>query len=884
MLISASANQSEPFATFGSYLRFLRRRARLTQRELAVAVNYSEGQICHLERGRRAPELATLAALFVPALYLDQAPDESARLLALAAAHHTPTVELDLGDPRPVAVATNAPGPALPLIGRAQQRAAIRVLLETPTVRLVTLIGPPGVGKTHLALQIAQDLQGSFPDGVHFIDLTSISDAALLAPLIAQALDLGEDVHTEPLAILQHGLRGQRALLVLDNFEQVVAAAPLLAKLLSAAPGIVLLVTSQVALRLQAEHVFSVPPLPVPDLGHLPEIDALAKIESVALLIARLRAVNPDLELTPINALPLAAICVRVDGLPLAIELVASRGNLLEPQELLTEVAQRFQQLRRRGRDVPPRHQTLTAALSWSHKQLSLGAQALFARLSVFVGKWSIDVVEAVCDLDQVGRAVTHDWLEELIEHSLVQRHAHHGETYLGMLVMVRLYAQEQLHLRNEADLLQNRLLTTYIERAEYAEQKLSFSAEQKLWMARLEAEHDTIRVLLGWSLESGNYTQGLRLVGALWRFWYMRGMLREGRRWLETFLALPLQGSAATRAHALDGAGILAWRQGEYAQADVWLGMALDIYRSEQHQRGEARVLSHLGMLKAERGEYEQALIAYEASLAIYHMLDDSIGAAGVLHNLGNLHCHQNNHPRAMEIYTECLTIYQQHASYADIALISLGIGAVARDQGQGEVASVAFIRSLEIARTLGDEWTVATALLNLGDIACDHGETAEAQRHFNAALAIFERLGDQQQMTVIQSRLALVAFLSGDRASAVDLYRQSLMLANALGFQPGLAEGLEGLASCATQDQPLLAARLYATAAALRETLGLPISLADQPRHQQALCATQRGVDPLAWAAAWRDGQQLAPSRAIALALTSVPHPYPSPGGRGG
>ncbi len=260
---------------------------------------------------------------------------------------------------------------------------------------------------------------------MRFIDLSAITQAALVVPTVAQALDLTEDSRQEPTAALQAALREQRTLLVLDNLEQVVAVAPVLAELLAAAPGLTLLLTSRVALRLRAEHVVGVPPLVVPDLGQLPPLDTLAQIESVALLLARLRAANPDLTLTAANALPLAAICVRVDGLPLAIELVASRGRLLSPQELLSEVAQRFRQLRQRGHDVPSRHRTLTAALSWSYEQLSPGAQALFARLSVFVGRWSIDSVEPVCDLELAGRDQVLDQLDELIEHSLIQRHDH---------------------------------------------------------------------------------------------------------------------------------------------------------------------------------------------------------------------------------------------------------------------------------------------------------------------------------------------------------------------------------------------------------------------------------------------------------------------------
>ncbi|NTV62959.1 MAG: tetratricopeptide repeat protein, partial [Oscillochloris sp.] len=757
------------------------------------------------------------------------------------------------------------------LIGRAAQRAALAALITSADVRLLTLTGPPGVGKTHLALQLAQDLAAQFSGGVSFIDLSPLSEAALVLPTIVQALGLDAQTDRDPAAALQSALRERRTLLVLDNVEQVAGVAPQLAGLLAAAPQLKLLLTSRVALRLRAEYVFCLPPLALPDLAHLPPPDALAQVESVALLLARLRAVRPELALTSANALALAAICVRVDGLPLAIELVASRGSLLSPQELLGEVTLRFRQLRRRSHDVPLRHQTLTAALSWSYDQLSPAAQALFARLSVFVGHWRIDAVEAVCDLEGLGRDLTLDLLDDLVAHSLVQRHDHHGEMRLGMLAMVRTYAHEQLGVRGESAALHQRLLATCIELAERAEEQLLFGAEQAVWMARVEAEHDTIRAALGWALSSGAHTQGLRLAGALWRYWYMRGMLCEGRRWLEQLLALPPTGSPSVRAHALDGLGILAWRQGEYAQAEVWLDAALALYRAAPNRRGEARVLGHIGMVTAERGAFAQALTSYEASLPLYRALGDSVGAASVLHNLGNLHCQQNNHESAMALYRECLAIYEQRGSAADIALISLGIGAVARDQGQAEAAGTAFARSLDLARGLGDEWTAGTALLNIGDIACDRGEADLARQYYAEALSTFERLGDQQQVAVVQARVAITFFLAGDRAAAVERFRQSLLLASALGFHPGVADSLEGLAGCAAYAQPLLAARLFASAAALRERLGMPVALADQQRYAQALRVTQQG-DPAAWATAWAEGQAMLPAQAAALALTSV------------
>lgn len=853
---------------FGAHLRLLRRRARITQAELGIAVGYSDAQICRLETGRRPPDLTTLVALFFPALQIDPGSAEARHLLALAArarAEAEPEPP-SAGDPADPALTISPALPPTPnrLVGRQRERSLIAGCLADPNVRLLTLVGPPGVGKTHLALQVAHDLAGRYDHGAGFVDLSAISDHGLVASAIAQGLGMGDPDSGDAGALLA----GRRLLLVLDNVEQVAGIGPLLKKLLASAPGVTLLLTSRVALRLAAEQLVPIQPLAVPNLAALPPLEQLAQIEAMALLLARLRASNPALDLTPANALALAAICVRVDGLPLAIELVAAYGRLFTPQELLGEIAQQFLHMRRR-RDLPDRHDSLTAALAWSYEQLPPPARALFDRLGVFVGSWTVDGAVAVCDLDGLGRPAIVEQLHVLLEHSLIQQHTLGAASHCSMLAMMREYAGERMRARGEAAALRDRLLAFCVGLADAAERQLGYGVDEASWIARLEVEHDNIRGALQWALDSAGQERGLRLAGSLWRFWYQRGYLREGRRWMETFLNLDLGPAAEDHARAFDGAAILAWRQGEYDQAEAWCERALAIYRGLRHTKGQAQVLGHLGLVSCESGPVERAAAYYEASLPLYRELGDRAGIAASLHNLGNLYCQQNENDRAVALYEECLEHYRALGSQSGVALISLGLGAIARDQGAAERAVALFNQSLELARELGDDWTVATVMINLGVIALDRRDFSDSQEYFATALDLFEAMGDQQSICVVMEHQASLALTQGDLARATGLFRQSLLLANGLGFQPGIAAALEGLAASVSGAQPLLAATLLAGAAALRAATGFPVALGDQRRHERTILIARQSAAPGPWDKAWSRGAAMSPARLVALAL---------------
>jgi predicted ATPase len=768
------------------------------------------------------------------------------------------------------------PAPLTPLIGRVHERAALAALFTTGAARLVTLLGTAGVGKTHLALQVAHDLEAAFADGVRFVDLTPLDVPDLVLSALADALGVQEVGYADTEAALLAALRPCRMLLVLDNFEQVREAAPLLARLLAAAPGLQVLTTSRVALRLRAEQLFVLAPLAVPDLSRLLPLDLLAQIESLALLLARLRAVVPELTLTPSNALALSAICVRVDGLPLALELVAARGRLLSPQELLAEVTQRFLQLRQRGNDVPPRHRKLTTALAWSYEQLPPTAMALFARLSIFPGTWESEAAVAVCDLNDLGRAAIFEGLELLLDHSLLYQQSGAGRMRLGLLATVRAFAAAALSERRELPQLQERLMSYCLGLAEQARQEMAYGPGLADWITRLTAESELMRAALDHALTDRDVVRGLRLASALRVFWYTRGRLREGRDWLERFLRLAttdgLRSAPVLYATVLDDVALLAWRQGDYRQAEQWGEQALGLYREAGNVLGEARVLMHLGLFAFDLGATEQARTCYEASLPIYRSLGNQADAVAVMHNLANLYNHLNDAERAMPLYDECLSFYERTEDRSGVELISLGMGAIYRDQGDPTRATAAFERSLALAGELGDDWSAAVAELNLGDLATDQGDYQAARLRLGEALVQFERIGDQQMISTTQGRLGDLELLAGDVKAAIGQFRQCLMLASAIEYQHGVAAGLEGLAGCTAVDQPLLAARLLGCAATIRAATNVPIPLADQPRYERIVQLSRSHSEPEAWSMAWEAGRALSLVRGVALALSSV------------
>src|SRR5215469_4197256 len=437
-----------------------------------------------------------------------------------------------------------------PLVGREQEIAAVCALLWRPEVRLVTLTGTGGVGKTRLALEVAAAMNAAFADGICFVTLAALTDPELVLPTIAQSLGVREQGSRPLLDSLKDHLREQQLLLVLDNFEQVARAAPVVADLLAATPRLHVLVTSRASLHLSGEHEFVVPPLALPDVQNLPPFERLTEYESTRLFTERARAVQSGFALTEENAAAVAAICQQVDGLPLTIELAAGRTKLFSPQALLPRLKSRLKLLVGGARDRPLRQQTLRGTIAWSYSLLEEDEKILFRRLAVFVGGCTLEAAEAVCNAHADLEIDVLDAVTGLVDKSLLgQETQADGEPRLLMLETIREYALERLEASGEAEAVRRQHATFFLQEVMEAEPKIR-SAEEARWRKRLEVEQDNLRAALGFTLESQEAEMGLQLAGALLPFWRVSSQDREGRSWCELVLAQP-GASARTAARA---------------------------------------------------------------------------------------------------------------------------------------------------------------------------------------------------------------------------------------------------------------------------------------------------------------------------------------------
>jgi predicted ATPase len=679
-------------------------------------------------------------------------------------------------------------------------------------------------------LQVAEELSSHFPGGAYFVPLATVSDPGLILPLIAQTVGV-KDTRSPAVDALKNYLNSLRSpvLLLLDNFEHLIAGAQSVAELLTLGANLKVLVTSREPLHVYGEYEFPVPPLALPDLKRLPPLEELSQYSAVALFKERAEAVNPNFELTEENASAVAEICERLDGLPLAIELAAARVKLLSPAAMHQRLSSRLQLLTGGAKERPARQQTLRGAIDWSYNLLNEAEQKLFSRLSVFVGGCTLEGVEAVCNTNGDLGLDPLDGMESMVDKSLVRRVEHvSGESRFAMLETIREYGWEKLAASDEEQLIRRAHAAYHLVLAEEAAE--APDAESGEWQERLKLESDNIRAALKWLVRNGNAEWGLRFGAALFRFWQTGEYLSEGRQSLAQLLKLGDPLPSKVRARALFAAGVLAGEQGDHDAADPLLKESMNISQTLGDRHGQAASLNALAVHARHRGDIGTARALLEESLKLWREIGDQLAIARALSNLANFVKMQGDFETARSLYEDSLSIFRELGDYSGVAWSLNYQGDVAREQGDPEGAAKLYQQSLMTFRELGDQWGIASALTDLGNLARDQGNFAEAESLYHKSLTMFQ---EQEQ-------------------------------------KRGIARVLECLAcSAAAQSKPERSLRLAGAASALRQVVGAALSSDEQARLEKLLEPARKALSK--GTKAWMEGWALPVDKAIKEALST-------------
>jgi predicted ATPase/DNA-binding CsgD family transcriptional regulator len=804
---------------FGVLLLRYRQAAGLSQEDLAERAGLSRRGVSDLERGARRAPYATTVRRLADGLQLDSA--ERAALIASTREIVAPE-------------RSSLPVQLTSFIGRGSELAEIASLLETRP--LVTLTGPGGVGKTRLAIQSAARLQSSVADGVWLVELAALVDARLVPQAVARTLGVREYAGRALMDVLVEALYAKQLLLLMDNCEHLVdACAELANRLLQGCPRLRILATSREPLNVAGETVWQVPPLRVPDRREAISLADVESSEAVQLFVDRARNSTPDFALTDQNIYAVGQVCQRLEGIPLAIELAAARMRILPVEEIAVRLDDHFTLLSTGARTSPTRHQTLRATVAWSYALLTGPEREMFEQLSVFAGGWTLEAVEAICvgsDLDSIEVL---DVLGRLLEKSLVIADQSITPTRYRMLEMLRQYGAECLRARHAENEVRRRHATYFLELLERAEEAIT-GARQAACLDLLEQEHDNLRAALRWAMESGEIQHGLRLCWIMWRFWWVRGYLSEGRQRVAELLRLARPaGASALLSRGLVSAGLLAMWQADYLAGSAYLEDACTMARRFADQSAEAFALAFLTRVRRDQGDEATAQHVGANAVKLFRRQDDAWGLAVALH--------------------------------------FLGLATEARDV---RAARLLFEESAAIFKKLGNAWDIAMPLRGLGDAAYLSGDAETARLRFSQSLELFRARGDEWSVAMLSTQLAFAELALRHWERAASLLQQSLDGWRKLGHRRGTVLALAGFASLVADRGNLIrAATLLGAAEAACEQNRIALEPVARVTCDARVARVRRRLGASRFTAAWDEGRRLSLDDALNATTASRDNP---------